>query len=143
MPPKFKRNLSQEDLMSAPNVEKERLLNPDDENEDDDFFLRGPTSKSRKLLTEDSKVRQVQFQVDEVTGIMKENIGKIMERGDRLEELEDKSEMLSTHADQFTSSAKKMRNRMWWRNIKMKILLAVVIIVILLIIFVPIIVKNT
>ena len=38
-----------------------------------------------------SKVGKVKGQVDEVVGVMKDNISKMMDRGDRLEDLQDKS----------------------------------------------------
>lgn len=39
----------------------------------------------------DMQLQRVQGQVDEVVGVMKNNITKVMERGDRLDELQDKS----------------------------------------------------
>lgn len=140
MPPKFRRYLSDEDITEAADPEKEKLLQDD---EDEDFFLKGPTSSGKTLTIQDKKLRRVQFQVDEVSNIMKDNIEKIMERGERLEDLEEKSDSLATNADQFWSTAKKMQSRMWWRNMRVKVLLVLVILAILLIIFVPIIVRNS
>lgn len=140
MPPKFRRYLSEEDVSEAAEPEKEKLLNDD---EDEDFFLKGPSASGKTLSAQDKKMRRVQFQVDEVSNIMKGNIEKIMERGDRLEDLEDKSDALATNADQFRSTSKKMQSRMWWRNMRMKVVLVLVILAILLIIFVPIIVRNS
>ena len=34
---------------------------------------------------------RLQGQVDEVVGIMKDNVGRVIDRGDRLEDLQDKS----------------------------------------------------
>ncbi|CAN7992973.1 unnamed protein product [Ixodes hexagonus] len=140
MPPKFRRYLSEEDVSEAAEPEREKLLKDDD---DEDFFLKGPSASGKTLTVQDKKLRRVQFQVDEVSNIMKGNIDKIIERGDRLEDLEDKSDALATNADQFRSTAKKMASRMWWRNIRVKIVLVLVVLVILLIIFVPIIVRNS
>ena len=39
----------------------------------------------------DGKVERLQGQVDEVVDIMQDNIGRVMERGDRLDDLADKS----------------------------------------------------
>lgn len=38
-----------------------------------------------------SKVKVVQEQVDEVVGIMQSNIEKVIERGDKLDQLQDKT----------------------------------------------------
>ncbi|KAL1421335.1 hypothetical protein MTO96_023296 [Rhipicephalus appendiculatus] len=73
MPPKFRRYLSEEDVTEAAEPEKEKLLQDE---EDEDFFLKGPTSSGKTLTIQDKKLRRVQFQVDEVSSIMKDNIEK-------------------------------------------------------------------
>lgn len=133
MPPKFKRNYDPD--ARAP--ERQALL--DDHSEDEDFFLKGP---SPPRMAND-KVGRVQGQVDEVVNIMQDNIGRVMDRGDRLEDLRDKSDDLASNADMFRMKARTLSSNMWWRECKMRIILAVVIIVIVLIIVVPIIVQQT
>ncbi|KAG7253280.1 hypothetical protein CRUP_018083, partial [Coryphaenoides rupestris] len=57
--------------------------------------LNGFCSPQRNLLEEDSDEEEdfflVQSQVDEVIDVMQENISKVIERGERLEDLQDKS----------------------------------------------------
>lgn len=72
--------------------------------------------------------------VNEVSNIMQENIDKILERGSRLDHLEDRSEMLSSRADEFRVSARRVSRRMWWQNMKINIIIAVIVIVVILII---------
>ncbi|XP_067126502.1 vesicle-associated membrane protein 4-like [Centruroides vittatus] len=141
MPPKFVRNLSDDDLLNATDTEKEKLLK--DSDDDEDFFLRGPSTSAKSLkVANDKDIRRVQFQVDEVSSIMQENIGRIVDRGEKLEDLEDKSDLLSSNADYFRNSARRMQRKMWWQNMKLKIIIGLIIVAILLIIIIPIIIKN-
>uniref|UniRef100_A0A3Q3FDF8 Vesicle-associated membrane protein 4 n=1 Tax=Labrus bergylta TaxID=56723 RepID=A0A3Q3FDF8_9LABR len=64
------------------------------------------------------KLKHVQSQVDEVIDVMQENISKVIERGERLDDLQDKSESLSDNASAFSSRAKQLHRRMWWRDMK-------------------------
>ncbi|XP_039591818.1 vesicle-associated membrane protein 4 isoform X2 [Polypterus senegalus] len=81
MPPKFKRHLNADELAGSVRSERRNLLE-EDSGEEEDFFLRGPNDK----------IRQVQTQVDEVIDVMQENITRVIDRGERLEELQDKSD---------------------------------------------------
>lgn len=82
-----------------------------------------------------NKVATVQKKVDEVKAIMVENIDKVLERGERLELLVDKTDNLRFQADKFQKQGRSLRNKMWWQNIKMKLIVATLIIVVILIIF--------
>uniref|UniRef100_A0A3P9MVE5 Vesicle-associated membrane protein 4 n=1 Tax=Poecilia reticulata TaxID=8081 RepID=A0A3P9MVE5_POERE len=98
MPPKFKRHLNDDEVTGSVRSERRNLLE-EDSDEEEDFFL-------------------VQSQVDEVIDVMQENISKVIERGERLDDLQDKSESLSDHASAFSSRAKQLHRRMWWRDMK-------------------------
>ncbi|KAG1687438.1 Multivesicular body subunit 12B [Nymphon striatum] len=120
MPPKFKKGVSDIDFQQADNVEKESLLHGDDD-DDEDFFLRGPTSSNRTVnVKHDSKLNSVRVQINEITDVMKNNIGKIMERGDKLDDLQEKSDNLTSNADEFRVASRKVQKRMWWRDFKVK-----------------------
>jgi len=77
---------------------------------------------------------QLQNQVDEVRDVMTQNIDKILKRGDRLEDLVDKTTELETTAIQFNHTAKKVKRKMWWKNTKMTLILVVVVVIIIAII---------
>ncbi|ELU17045.1 hypothetical protein CAPTEDRAFT_168983 [Capitella teleta] len=132
MPPKFQRDYS-----DARAPERQALL--EGASDEDDFFLNGPSSRSGRMT--DPKVSRVQSQVHEVVNVMQDNIGKVMDRGEKLEDLQDKSDSLSINADSFRSKARSVRSQMWWKECKMRLLMAFVIIIILLIIIVPIILR--
>jgi len=82
----------------------------------------------------DDKMKKVQSQVDEVVGIMHQNIEKVINRGDKLEELDDKTDLLQEHAHKFKSGAVRVRKQMWWNNFKIKIIIAAVVISLIIII---------
>ncbi|SAM01439.1 hypothetical protein [Absidia glauca] len=77
------------------------------------------------------KTQHVQQQVDEVVNIMQENIDKVMQRGERIDDLRGKTEDLQSTAGHFRRGANQVRKRMWWKDLKWKIIIAVTIIVIL------------
>ncbi|GFR41751.1 hypothetical protein Agub_g2506 [Astrephomene gubernaculifera] len=82
-----------------------------------------------------SKVASVQSKVDEVKGIMTENIEKVLARGEKLELLTDKTENLMFEADRFVRTGRSLRRKMWWQNCKMKIVVAFAVILLALVIF--------
>uniref|UniRef100_A0A8C2RHI6 V-SNARE coiled-coil homology domain-containing protein n=1 Tax=Capra hircus TaxID=9925 RepID=A0A8C2RHI6_CAPHI len=80
------------------------------------FFRRGPSGP--RFGPRNDKIKHVQNQVDEVIDVMQENITKVIERGERLDELQDKSESLSDNATAFSNRSKQLRRQMWWRGCK-------------------------
>ncbi|KAK2155203.1 hypothetical protein LSH36_246g02054 [Paralvinella palmiformis] len=115
MPPKFKKEYE-----GSREPERQALL--DFASDEDDFFLRGPNAQPDRLLgksrTSDPKLSRLQNQVDEVIDVMQDNIGRVIDRGECLEDLQDKSEDLSSNADTFRIRAKGLRNKMWWKQCK-------------------------
>ncbi|KAJ3087273.1 hypothetical protein HK102_011455 [Quaeritorhiza haematococci] len=84
------------------------------------------------------KTQQIQNQVDEVIGLMHNNIEKVIARGEKLESLQNKTDDLQQGALQFKRGATKVRRQMWWKDLKLKLIIAGVIIVIIVVITVPI-----
>lgn len=82
-----------------------------------------------------SKVSSVQKKVDEVKGIMTENIDKMLQRGEKLELLTDKTENLMFEADRFVRTGRTLRRQMWWQNCKMKLVMLFAVILLAVVIF--------
>ncbi|XP_026643408.1 vesicle-associated membrane protein 4 isoform X2 [Microtus ochrogaster] len=74
--------------------------------------------------------------MDEVIDVMQENITKVIERGERLDELQDKSESLSDNATAFSNRSKQLRRQMWWRGCKIKAIMALAAAILLLMIII-------
>lgn len=107
---------------------------------DRDFnFVLSQQMKNSNKAGNDS-VSRLQSQVDEVKGVMTQNIEKVMERGDRLDDLMDKTEELEASAANFQQTSRKISRRYWWRNKKMTLILCgvgtvVVVIIVIIILF--------
>ncbi|ORY96879.1 synaptobrevin-domain-containing protein [Syncephalastrum racemosum] len=93
-----------------------------------------PNSQQKTQGAPDNKTARVQAQVNEVVGIMQDNIDQVMKRGERIDDLRGKTEDLQSTATHFRRGANQVRKRMWWKDLKWKIIIAVTIIVILAII---------
>ena len=60
--------------------------------------------------------------MDEVVGIMRNNVEKVLERDQKLNELDEKADALQDGASQFEKSAGKLKNKFWMENLKMIII---------------------
>ncbi|KAE8719985.1 VAMP727 protein [Hibiscus syriacus] len=81
-----------------------------------------------------SKVAKVKAQVSEVKGVMMENIEKVLDRGEKIELLVDKTENLHHQAQDFRSTGTKIRRKMWLQNMKIKLIVLGILIALILII---------
>lgn len=53
---------------------------------------------------------------------MRVNVDKVLERDQKLSELDDRADALQAGASQFESSAAKLKNKYWWKNCKVSTL---------------------
>ncbi|KAL5260996.1 hypothetical protein ACHWQZ_G006893 [Mnemiopsis leidyi] len=78
-------------------------------------------------ITQFNKTREVdnmselQGQVEDVKGVMNQNIEKILQRGENLEQLQQRTSELNLNANRFQSQAVRLRRKMWWQNQKVVI----------------------
>lgn len=86
-------------------------------------------------LTSNRRLQQTQAQVDEVVDIMRVNVDKVLERDQKLSELDDRADALQAGASQFESSAAKLKNKYWWKNCKMMIMMGVIGVILMGIVF--------
>ncbi|XP_037548191.1 vesicle-associated membrane protein 8 isoform X2 [Nematolebias whitei] len=80
------------------------------------------------------KFDQVQSQVNEVKVILKDNINKVLERGDRLDDLIGKTDELQDSANSFQRTSTRVARKYWWKNVKMMIIIGVVVLIVLILI---------
>ena len=81
--------------------------------------------------------QNVSQQIDDTVGVMRENINKVSQRGERLDSLQDKTDNLAVSAQGFRRGANRVRKQMWWKDMKMRMCLIVGIIILLIVIIVP------
>ncbi|OWK49540.1 Aurora kinase B [Lonchura striata] len=53
-----------------------------------------------------------------VVDIMRVNVDKVLERDQKLSELDDRADALQAGASQFETSAAKLKRKYWWKNLK-------------------------
>ena len=56
--------------------------------------------------------------LDDVKNVMVQNIEMVLERGEKLELLVDKSEQLQLDSFRFQKSSKKLRQAMFWKKVR-------------------------
>lgn len=117
---------------SGPLIARARSAGPGDLDPDFSFVL----SQQMKNFSKSGSgaVSRLQTQIDEVKGVMTQNIEKVIERGERLDDLMDKTEELEATSANFQRTSRKIAKRYWWRNKKMTIILVSVCIVVVLVI---------
>ncbi|XP_058105713.1 vesicle-associated membrane protein 727 isoform X1 [Magnolia sinica] len=69
-----------------------------------------------------SKLSKLKAQITEVKGIMMDNIEKVLDRGERIELLVDKTENLQFQADSFQRQGRQLRRKMWLQNLRFKLM---------------------
>ncbi|KAL2761135.1 hypothetical protein ACRALDRAFT_1066497 [Sodiomyces alcalophilus JCM 7366] len=86
----------------------------------------GTTSGGR-----DDAITNVQQEIDDVRGIMTRNIEGLLERGERIDLLVDKTDRLGGSAREFRVRSRGLKRKMWWKNVKLMTLLVVIVILII------------
>jgi vesicle-associated membrane protein 72 len=84
------------------------------------------------------KLLKVKAQVSEVKSIMLENIDKAIERGENLTNLADKTESLRNEAQSFKRQGTQIRRKMWYQNMKIKLVVLGILLILVLIIWLSI-----
>jgi len=85
---------------------------------------------------DDSQVRKVQDQLEEVKDVIRTNIDSLLNRGERIELLVDTTERLTQASFKFQESATRLKNQHWWQSKTNQIRLAVMLLIIIFLILV-------
>uniref|UniRef100_A0A8C4Q0D5 Vesicle-associated membrane protein 3 (cellubrevin) n=1 Tax=Eptatretus burgeri TaxID=7764 RepID=A0A8C4Q0D5_EPTBU len=82
-----------------------------------------------------AKLQQARGQVDEVMGVMRGNVERVLARDEKLSQLDERAEALQVGAATFETTATRLRRKLWWKNCKMwAILISVILILIVIIV---------
>jgi len=93
-------------------------------------------ARTPQQIAAQKRMQQTQAQVDSVVGIMRVNVEKVLERDQKLSELDTRADALQQGAAQFEQQAGALKRKMWWKNCKMIIVIVVVVIVLIIIVVV-------
>lgn len=69
-------------------------------------------------------VSKVKGQIEDVKNVMVENIEKVLERGEKIELLVDKTDRLNQQAFKFEKQSKRLKHAMWMKKLKMWLAIA-------------------
>lgn len=77
------------------------------------------------------KLASVSVQVDQVKGMMQENINTVLSNKENLSHLVHDTQNMAQEASQFQRTAQTTHNNMWWKN--MKVLVGIVVLLVVLV----------
>jgi len=101
----------------------------------DNIFSRTLQQRAEFFSSDASdKIAAVQAQIEETKSILVENIDNLLARGERIELLVEKTERLTDESFQFKNKARQLRIKMWWKNIKLWLIIGGIIIVVIFLI---------
>lgn len=69
---------------------------------------------------------RVKGHVQDVKDIVVENIEKILQRGEKIELLVDKTDRMQQTAFKFESSARHLKNAIWWKSVQKYVMLSAI-----------------
>ncbi|XP_046394531.1 vesicle-associated membrane protein 7 [Ischnura elegans] len=76
-------------------------------------------------------ISRVRGELDEITQILVENIDNVTMRGEKLELLVNKTEDLSSNAVSFRKTSRNLARTMFWKNVKIYLVIGIVILVVI------------
>ncbi|CAN0900605.1 Vesicle-associated membrane protein 727 [Linum grandiflorum] len=103
-----------------------------DDDDDDLPKLKEHMQYCMEHPEEISKLSKLKAQITEVKGIMMDNIEKVLDRGEKIELLVDKTENLQFQADSFQRQGRQLRRKMWLQNLQMKLMILGTILVVII-----------
>ncbi|KAG6587880.1 vesicle-associated membrane protein 711-like [Cucurbita moschata] len=80
------------------------------------------------------RLNRLKGEMSQVRGVMMDNIEKVLERGDRLALLVDKTTNIQGNAVRFRRQSRRYRNTLWWRNLKLTCSLLLIFTIVLYIV---------
>lgn len=82
------------------------------------------------------RLKQVHGEIEQVKDVMVHNIERVLERGERIELLVDKTDNLNQQAFAFKKRSTQLKRAMWWKNTKIMAMIVLVCFVSLFYLFI-------
>ncbi|CAL8102115.1 unnamed protein product [Calicophoron daubneyi] len=99
---------------------------------------RNPAGSSGYGTANNDRISQERAKVQEVFGIMRDNVNRVLERESKLQEIDTKADELQVQSRQFEAISSRVKRKYFWQNMKMWAILIMVGVAILVVIFVAI-----
>lgn len=90
-----------------------------------------PSYNNQKNDESKEKLIQVQEKIETIKSVMHDNITVAIGNTENLDKIAEQAENLKYSSHNFNDQAKKLKNNLWWKQIKLYIMIAVVFIIIL------------
>jgi vesicle-associated membrane protein 7 len=84
--------------------------------------------------TKVDKISEVMNTVDNVKGVMHNNIQVVLANTEKMEVVEQKTNDLNEQAKVFRNTGRQIRKQMWWKNVKLTVMIGFLVILVLVII---------
>ncbi|KAK7194919.1 vesicle-associated membrane protein [Novymonas esmeraldas] len=72
----------------------------------------------------ENKVRKVKLAVDEVKNMALDNVERVIQRGQRIDDIVHATDDLQFQAEGFQRSSRDLRNQLWWNSMKGRLVIA-------------------
>ena len=82
-------------------------------------------------MNTNDKIQEVEMEIVEAKNQVEAVIINVLERGDRLEDIEEKAEEMADMANMFKKRAVEVRKKMWWQDKKGMAILVFMVLLIL------------
>jgi len=109
---------------------------------DDDDALNLELGNGSRTTGGDHGIKKIQGQVQEVVGVMKKNIDKLLDRDVALNNLMTRADELHVSADTYNQTTKSLSRKMWWKNQKTNMCIGGTVAIVLFIIILSIVLSR-
>jgi hypothetical protein len=86
-------------------------------------LIKPDTKKNQSTVSTNDRFVEIKLNIDTIKSTMNDNLDKIIERKENIDQLEKKTELLSHNATIFEKSAKRMKQKICLQNIKTNIII--------------------
>ncbi|ELP93478.1 leukocyte receptor cluster member, putative [Entamoeba invadens IP1] len=108
------------------------------------IISRNTSIQTKDLITRtDPRFKQINDDLNETQTVMQNNINDMTKNIATAEELQTQTEQMNENANQFRQKSNQLKTEMWWKNVKLWIILGVVVAIIVIAIIIVIIILAT
>jgi hypothetical protein len=77
------------------------------------------------------RTKEIQSKIDHTTRAMEDNIRAATERGENLDQLHDRTQQVAESSKQFTKNSRTVKKNLWWKNMKLILIISSIVIFLL------------
>ncbi|UJR21797.1 hypothetical protein I4U23_024872 [Adineta vaga] len=122
--------------MASANYTRPQNYSSIGDDDDEALDIRVDSNNTRSAGGEN--VKALHGQVQEVVGVMKQNIDKLLDRDVALNNLSSRADELQSSASTYNQTTKQLRRKYWWKNMKTNVCIAGIVLAVFIIIIMSI-----